>query len=244
MTLNSAVLKWIEESGFPLEMEVAKEFRRAGFEVLQSSIVLDGQEGKSREVDVLARDPDLIGYVDINCVIECKVSKAHPWVVFVADDVLENYNRLHSFCVSSPDAKEAMWEEFRRGTVIRGLLPETNRCGYAVKQALGGTDHSYGAAISVLKACVKVVSELPGVKSFPQIKFAFPLIVIDAPLFECSLNDHGELVLEEVSESRFLYAAYVPEYAGCCITIVTKRNLPAAALRYRAVANALRETFA
>lgn len=58
--MRSKVLEWINKSGFPLEMESAKAFRKAGFDVRQSATLLDLEERKGREIDVLASDPDWI----------------------------------------------------------------------------------------------------------------------------------------------------------------------------------------
>ncbi len=105
--MREKVLSWINKSGFPLEMEAAKAFRNAGFEVRQSATHLDQEEKKGREIDVLAQDPDLLGVVDIYYVVECK-SSDKPWVVLMGDDVLSGFNRVHVFSVLSTDAKAEM----------------------------------------------------------------------------------------------------------------------------------------
>lgn len=243
MTLKENLKKWLSEHGFPLEMEAASHFRIAGFDVRQGSVVLDEQEGKSREIDILAEDPDVYGSVEISCVIECKSSKAHPWVVFVADDVLSNYRNINAFCLSSPHAKEAMAKAFRAGGDMKELLPRGAACGYAFKQALGSTDHAYSASVSVLKACSVISSSVRDTPNAKHLKFAFPIIVVDAPLFECSRSDSGELVLREVQVSEFLYTAYVPEFAGCCIKVVKISALASVAEEYKITANILRNLF-
>ena len=63
-------------------MKTAAAFRHAGFEVRQCSHYVDPDTGKSREIDVLARDPDFLGIVDIQFAVECKASKK-PWVLYV-----------------------------------------------------------------------------------------------------------------------------------------------------------------
>jgi hypothetical protein len=81
------VLKWLNETGFPLEMTAASAFRQAGFEVQQSATYVDLQSEKGREIDVLASDPDLIGFIDLSVVVECK-SSTKPWVVLTSNDAL------------------------------------------------------------------------------------------------------------------------------------------------------------
>ena len=75
VALTDEVREWLERSGFPLEMQSAAAFRQAGFEVRQSSHYIDPENGKDRELDVLATDPDYIGVVQIHFVIECKSGK-------------------------------------------------------------------------------------------------------------------------------------------------------------------------
>lgn len=62
--------------------------------------------------------------------------------------------------------------------------------------------------------------------SIPRLAFAFLVIVIDSPLFECSRNQDGELELIEVSNSEFLFSAHIPDYIGCSVKVITKEHLP------------------
>jgi len=73
--LNNKVIKWLRETGFPLEMEAAATFRNAGFKVRQSGIFRDPESNKGREIYVVASDPDIIGVIDISFVIECKAAQ-------------------------------------------------------------------------------------------------------------------------------------------------------------------------
>src|SRR5687767_1963194 len=95
--MKSAVLDWLEKQGYPLEMHVAEEFRKAGFEVTQSEFYLDPDTNQPREVDVLATNYVEITpterVVRIRFVIECKRSRDKPWVMFVPPDT-EPYRSL------------------------------------------------------------------------------------------------------------------------------------------------------
>ncbi|MDO9102957.1 MAG: hypothetical protein Q7U50_12080, partial [Candidatus Nitrotoga sp.] len=62
--------------------------------------------------------------------------------------------------------------------------------------------------------------------SIPRLTFAFPVIVIDSPLVECSRKQDGEFELIEVSNSEFLFSAHVPDYIGCSVKVITKEHLP------------------
>lgn len=94
--------------------------------------------------------------------------------------------------------------------------------------------------MNVLKACADLARESES-KSYKPAAIYFPVIVVDAPLFECRLQPGGELALKEVQSSEFLFTAHVPKRVGCCIRVVTKDALPSWAAGARALATGLRE---
>lgn len=238
--VHEKVLSWINKTGFPLEMEAAKAFRNAGFEVRQSATHLDPEEQKGREIDVLAQDPDWIGVTDIYFVIECK-SSDKPWVVLVADDVLSNFNKTHAFAVTSSDAKEEMSSAWRNDKEFKRLLDKPTRCGYSFRQALAAkNDRAYTAAISVLKACAGLTRERTA-SALKRFAFALPVIVVDTPIFECALNSSGDIELVEVDESDFLFSAHMPNEVACCIKVIKKEKLQEFSLFAKETADSLRQ---
>ena len=218
------VLDWLQKTGFPLEMEAASAFRRAGFDVRQSFTYPDPQSEKGREIDVLATNPDIVGVIDVSFVVECKASP-NPWVVLTSEDALSNYNRLFAFAVTSNAASEALSARWRQGLgKISPYIERPTRGGYGFRQAFGkDNDPAYSAAVAVMKACRGVAQDREGI---PRLAFAFPIIVVDSPLFECSLRENGEgLHLTEVEQSDFLFSVHIPEQVGCCVKVVTRKHL-------------------
>jgi len=206
--LVKQITDWLNKTGFPLEMEAASAFRDAGFDVRQSATYADPQSDKGREIDVLAMDPDLIGIIDISFVVECK-SSTKPWVVFTSDDALRNYNRLFAFGVTSDAAQKALSARTAKG--LRSGLPKLgqflerpSRGGYGFRQAMSGdSDAAYTASIGALKACLGVTLDSPS--ALPRLAFAFPVIVVNTPLFECVRKPDGQLELTSVESSEFLF---------------------------------------
>ncbi len=240
--LEEKIAEWLRGTGFPLEMDAATAFREAGFEIRQSSVVLDPQENKSREIDVLAEDPDLAGIIEIACVLECKSSK-NPWVIFTSEDTLANYSRLFAFGMLSSDALSAASKRWNKSAALRQFLARPSQCGYAFRQAFGNDkDPAYVAAMAVLKAC-HTISQGDAPSNLPHLKFTFPIIVIDSPLFECSKGVDGELSLTQVTHGDFLFSSYVPERTACCIKVLTKAELPRFARYFRELATAIRTEF-
>lgn len=75
--------------------------------------------------------------------------------------------------------------------------------------------------MSVAKACEYLVRPLDTNRTAPFI-LAFPVIVIDTPLFECTLQTDGQLQLDEVTHGKFLFVARLPNYFGSCIRIINE----------------------
>lgn len=240
-TLSEKIIEWLETTGFPLEMEAAAAFRAAGFDVRQSSTFPDPQSDKGREIDVLAQDPDLFGVIEISFVIECK-SSSKPWVVFTSDDALSNINRLFAFGVTSDSARKILANNIVNGLpLLSKYIMRPAKGGYGFRQALGKeADPAYTAAMGALKACYGVAQDRVGA-SVPCLAFAFPVVVVDSPLFECSREPGGELKLAEVQSSEFLFSAYIPNHVGCCIKVITKDQLPNFAKWAKQLANVIRE---
>lgn len=247
-TLTKNVAEWLNKTGFPLEMEAAAVFREAGFDVRQSATFSDPQADKGREIDVLAQDPDWIGILDISFVVECK-SAQKPWIVFMSDDVLEHSNRLDAFGVKSGAARAVLAKRISMGIrrelpLLAAYIERPHRGGYGFRQAMGGdNDQAFGAAIAVLKAC-HGVSQDGGEGKLPRLAFAFPIIVVDSPIFECERNQDGELVLTEVQKSDFLFSAHIPSQVGCCIRVVRREYLADVARESKELADALRNNLA
>ncbi len=240
--LEKQILTWLEKTGFPLEMDAAVPFRKHGFEVRQSSVVLDSQENKPRELDVLAIDPAILGILNLTCVLECKSSK-QPWIVFTSDDALENYNRLFAFSVMSKDARSTLVDMVdTKSELWLKYFSRSSRSGYAMRQALNDKDTAYTASMSVLKACNVIISkDYEGV--LPSLNFAFPIIVVDTPIFECFKNESGELSIKQVKQAEFLFSSYIPDSVGCCIRIVHIDELEEVAKYFRILCNDFREFF-
>ena len=85
------VKKFLEGSGYPLEMQVGRAFARKGFFVEQARHYVDVNTDTLRETDVIAvsqRATSLnagMAWVELRLVIECKHSDK-PWLLFAGDD--------------------------------------------------------------------------------------------------------------------------------------------------------------
>ncbi|ELA8137821.1 hypothetical protein RGL53_004656 [Vibrio parahaemolyticus] len=244
--LSNKVLDWMNKTGFPLEMKTALSFRKHSFDVYQSHCYKDYDSDKGREIDVLAIhiDQNSTGMTDVSFIMECKASKK-PWVVLKGEALSDSYHRLNSFCIASDKGREAFVDKLMDHGLehIRDYTETSKYAGYDFRQAMGGDhDPAYGAAVGVIKACLGYIQDrthdLPD-----RLCYCFPVIVVDSPLFECSLNESGELELQEVQRSCFNFSSYHPEKVSTTVTVITKTELDTFANDAEKIAVSIRKEF-
>lgn len=230
------VKKWLEERGFTLEMQTASAFRAAGFRVRQSSLYIDKETGKAREVDVLAISPDELRVVNIYFIVECKATKK-PWVLLCSSDTLNNYNRFAAFAAMSDEASHTLIEH-DIGELLKKWpwLRKDGLTGYSLREAFSDSaDPAYAAAAAVAAACNDFLTAAD--ERYRPFLIAFPVIVVSSPLLQASLGKDGDLQLAEVDEGEFLF--FLGDF-GTCIRVVTTRRLAAYTLEAKRVADELR----
>src|SRR5258708_1417641 len=149
--LKNAVEAWLAKQGFPLEMTVAAEFRKAGFSVIQSDFYEDPTTKTQREIDVVAHLQTYVAQqlIRISFVVECKVSRDKPWVLFTSDSAALAEPASVAQRAASMFGRQFLFE-LCHSTHIQNLpfFRQPARPGYALVQALrdaGAKDLSYEA---------------------------------------------------------------------------------------------------
>ena len=80
-------------------------------------------------------------------------------------------------------------------------LQKDGLVGYSARQALSDSDTAYAAAIAVAKACDFWV-HTPESNYSPPYSVAFPVIVVDSPIFQCTLGMDGSIEIAEVGQGN------------------------------------------
>lgn len=214
--------EWLQKQGYPLEMEVASALSKKGLWVRQSSYYKDPESDKSREIDVICTEVEVLGMAALHFVVECKASEK-PWILFSSKDTLSNFNVLFALGILSDQARgalskhietEGFWDLF-------AWFNRNRRLGYSMTQAFTNSDDSvHSAVLGALKACLWLKKE----NSCPLF-FAFPVVVVDAPLVECFLDDDGEMQVEEIPDGVLFFDGQLPNCHGCCLRIISRRAL-------------------
>lgn len=240
-SMKSRVRQWLEKTGFGLELEVAAAFRAEGFDVRQASHFIDRDSGKSREIDVVACDPNDMGIVEIGFIVECKRS-TKPWVLLSSSETLDGYNRVMAVGLLSDRARDAMIQRLGREEAIEMILPwfkKDSRVAYSLRQAFAERDLGYATTVAIAKATDAWVNTGKSI-DHNQLKFGFPLIVTDAPILECFLDASGTVELREIDQGEVLFSGRAPVGFGACIRIISARSISAFAKEAYRVATLLR----
>jgi len=204
------VKEWLSRTGYPLEMEVAKNLQVAGFGISPSEYFEDSDTGKWRETDVVAYEQ----YKSNNCqfnfalIAECKGKKEEPWVLFSTKD---GYPETLSVVRRATSEKGRLIltalapnQDVRESPLF--AVPEHQGYNLVVKKEdKKNKDVAYSALESVLKATMGLVNRLDGLPHINAIPFVWPVIVINAPLFESYLDGKGELQVNEIKKGLLIW---------------------------------------
>jgi hypothetical protein len=185
------VRAWLLRAGYPLEYEAARLLRAASFTVRQGRSYLDPGENKVREVDVVA---SLRGShdVEVSLVVECKRTVRTAWVVLTHESPLRAADVLAS-TISTRHAREVLVE--RANTRNQGIPPFLEvevRHGFSVVQAHRAAEDDrpeqpFKAMSQVTAAAIATIS-----RDEFGMKLAWPVVVIDGPLYEVTATDSGD----------------------------------------------------
>ncbi|MFC4495800.1 hypothetical protein ACFPA8_16860 [Streptomyces ovatisporus] len=253
--LARKVMSWLSDQGYPLEMRTAEAFRSRGLAVRQSEYYFDSDSGGHREIDLVARIPlherDFeVDHSFLCPVIECKSSPGKPWIIFSGGENIDAVDCIaQRFVLRSARTK---WEEFarrltfNRDSLLHAPLPLFRveyDVGYsAVRSSLGKSreDVAYGAMTSVSKAAYAVANMLSPALA---MQVAVPIIVVDSPLFKCTLDMQGNAQLERIAMGSVAWRNKIADasLSHSIIRVVTESGLPQLVSDICLTADTLRE---
>ena len=207
--LAAKVAGWLRTTGMPLEMSVARTFRRSGLDVVQSDFFLDPEEAVSREIDVIAGQHRTLGEhktVGASLVIECKVAQK-PWVMFVDGgkyaESAPSFERITTH-IGTHWLSNIQFDDVVRALPLLQLQP---RPGYGLATAHIGPkpsekakDIAYAAVLGATKAARVLASSRSD-----SCEILLPTVVLRGRLFKAWLDHDNELAVEEVKMGQLLW---------------------------------------
>ena len=236
---------WLTTQGYPIEMLVSQAFKRYGFSIRQSDFYDDPETGISREIDVIATMEDLPFARFVSYVIECKLSRDKPWILFSAENLFEGRNIFFTRAVLTEEAKKILIEaSFKNLNNPKFCwLKEKLRAGYGLTQAFtSGRDIAHEAIMSVSKGTIARKIEMeraPG----GVFEVIFPVIVIDGRLFECFLENNADVQIREIDEGVLFSPRRIGSSLISCIRLVTIKKLQEFSKKAYELANLILTSF-
>jgi len=207
--LDKKILDWLNTQGYPLEMAVAQALYKSGFHVTQSATYEDTETGKTREIDIIATGNSSGQHVHfhVGATIECKMARDKPWLLFLPQttkDTLSSFGLLGSSVANvlllNIDTQSRL--KHLRSQIQALRLCNPPNVAYGVTDAFGTTkDVPYEAVTTAVKASLSQVLAIDKFNKLAPVKLCtvmFPVIVADTRLFECRLDNTGEINIEEV----------------------------------------------
>lgn len=216
------IRKWLDEQGYPLEMKVARNFQEAGFSVSSSEYYIDPDEGKPREIDVIASMETKISGVSIQLAftVECKSSKESPWVCFRAGRKQQRDASVGFLCRhSTMQGRDLLIEISSNPDIIsERMFHLPDNYAYGVTNVLKkSVDLPYQAIVGARKASHSLISHYDRIQKLPNpvhtVCIAFPLVVVDTPIFNCELGDTGDIELSKAASQTILRTGFDTYYS-------------------------------
>jgi hypothetical protein len=237
--LETALSEWLETQGYPLEMEVAKEFRSKQFQVGQGGYYKDPDTGIQREIDVTASKAQAVRdfILQLVCFVECKVSRSKPWVLFtsIRDPTLSRTD--HYSMVASPLGMMFLGRiHGNQASAMPRIFGPRDRVAYGITEALGERQNAinpaFAAVIAAAKAAVaranltrEEVSHDPMPE--PLVDVLIPVVVLDGYLFEYFLDLEGQKQLRRIHSGLLSLGHAIPgRERSTLVHVITREGLP------------------
>ncbi len=252
--IEEKIQKWLEKSGYPLELYVFSCLKEKGYYCGKSEYYTDIETKVSREIDVTAykhgAPHDTYSYTQ-KLIFECKKSNK-PLVNLCTDqdeEPLAFHHLLHGDQENAPSADFLAYMELKKLTSKElekeiGLFSKKVPLGYSLVPALGTSDANiYSGLLGLAKAStfyrrsfLDFFREVRNDKKLHvqdrnPFEFHMATLVVDAPLYNATLLKSGELSISPSSWSVLKMSLpwdIQPDQfdTGYCLHIVTKEALP------------------
>jgi len=247
--LTEKVRDWFESEGYPLEFRVARAFEQNRFDAKQGHYIVDETENQAREIDVVADiDADLEGggFFRVSHVIECKWSQDKPWVVFTSPQSI----MAESACVAQT-AGSLLGEAVmfcvagERSLHPLGMFKRPERGGFSGRRAFEKQDKDkydqfyrtmQGVANAAAAQARRFGRSKPRDHEVPRDgNIVFPVVVVDANLFEAFYDPQGDLVrVSEVDRLRIFWRGLRAKRTSITTIDIVTANVVADFARTRA----------
>lgn len=216
----------INQTGFPLELKVAKLFKKLGWKLMVSPYYIDKDEMKGREIDLYAsnhifgEDKNKIYFENsFGFSVEIKEAKKKPWVFFSAEESSTFFpfeytanEKFISDLFEDKDKKVFLVNHRNKNRFKK----ETAKSFFEGFSKNGGRDDIYKAISGSVKAMIHFREEsYPPTDKGPEYIFESfnSLVVVKGEMFEAKLDDNtDELILDKSDYVQVAFNYLSPNY--------------------------------
>ncbi len=211
---NFQIAKFIRESGFIWELEAAECLEKSDYQVEPSQDFFDAEEGKKREIDIIARKN--INNVTICLVVECKQSLGDDWI-FVSTQ--KNPTRHFSELKHSPKIPSEILKKHKTYDDIHIYNFKVSLAqNYLVREKSGKKRHDPIQITECLFKLPKALVWTARVEAKTPTIY-FPVTLFSGDLFEASYK--GKLLIKEKRLIQYQTILDAPTYYDKLSTVVT-----------------------
>jgi hypothetical protein len=207
--LEEKIKAWLEKTGYPLEMSVARHLQHAGFTAVQFEYYPDPNSGQYRETDVVAYEDHKNDSIQVLLllVFECKAAKDKPWVLFSTESRLPPSVAVQQRATSSHYTQ--ILTKLSCDPVIQNssLFSLPNRTGYSSVTAFNdkkdvSEDRTYASIMSVASACRGLIAKIGQATRAAQNihMFATPFLILRGQLYEAYLGKDGNTQIVAIND--------------------------------------------
>jgi hypothetical protein len=214
--LKKKLLQDIKGTGFPLELRVTDIFSKQGWSVMNNVYYIDKDEMKGREIDLIAenffRKSDGTNglYFCFSLLVEMKKTEKKPWIFFTSNNGNRHYPRhtvQNSYAKNVRLSNVFMFEQH--------LHKKLGQSFYQGFTGNSGRDDIFKAISGSVKALCHF-KESSYIHHDNDNKFVIqlfePLVILQGDLFSASLNDEGDIEIEETNYVQMLFNYLSPNY--------------------------------
>lgn len=241
--ITDHILSVAKSSGFDTELKVAAILRSERWSVSQSVYYIDKDEDKGRELDALAyfgsrytKDGEEVT-CNIHLCIEVKKS-AHPFIFFSNSPREYEGGTGYSMLKWMQGINNSILP-YRNFVAKQPLIRPERICRSYTLSKGGGESQIKSGIISAFKAAVhwSETTEEPYNDTSKDLSLFIPILVVDAPLYECYFpDDSSELAAKKTSHLVYLQHYHSKKYKEIStrVNVVSLDYLPSLLQSYKA----------
>ncbi len=233
--LKARLLKHLEETGYPLELQVGGILSKHGWRVDHNSYYIDEDEQKGREIDIIAITNTYSQEYKVtvwnNLICEVKKAKKHPWIILSTKRGIiehEGWGRLH-YTEGQVDSTLLPFEQIEmKSTTSQFLRIGRSYCeGFKLADAKSSIFEALTTVVKASEYWLKKNKESSwgfdrDNLGFRDITFVDSIIVLDGLLYEAYLDDDNHLRINKTTHLPvsfgYVSKAYGHEYLVEIIT--------------------------